>query len=61
MLRFVRVDGVVSLIYVHVDGFLPDAMLSVVLVLIIKDKCGKINGKGKLQACCIGKCHFQNC
>ena len=28
-----------------VHGFLPDAMLSVVLVPIIKDKCGKINSK----------------
>ena len=30
-------------LFVH--GFLPDAMLSVVLVPIIKDKCGKINSK----------------
>ena len=28
-----------------VHGFLPDAMLSVVLVPIIKDKCGEINSK----------------
>ena len=26
-----------------VHGFLPDSMLSVVLVPVIKDKCGKIN------------------
>ena len=30
-------------LFVH--GFLPDAMLSVVLVPIIKDKCGKINSR----------------
>ena len=28
-----------------VHGFLPGAMLSVVLVPVIKDKCGKINSK----------------
>ena len=30
-----------STFFVH--GFLPDSMLSVVLVPVIKDKCGKIN------------------
>mgnify|MGYP000025958227 CR=1 FL=1 len=33
----------VSSLFVH--GFLPDAMISVVLVPVIKDKCGKINSK----------------
>ena len=28
-----------------VHGFLPSSLLSVVLVLIIKDKCSKINSK----------------
>ena len=28
-----------------VHGFLPSSLLSVVLVPIIKDKCGKINSK----------------
>ena len=31
----------ISVLFIH--GFLPEAMLSVVLVPVIKDKCPKIN------------------
>ena len=37
----------ISALFIH--GFLPDSMLSVVLVPVIKDKCRKINDSGNYR------------
>ena len=44
-----------------VHGFLPSSLLSVVLVPIIKDKCGKINSKDNYRPIALASNCVNNC